>query len=85
MTRKSERKWGHIKLHMAHQYSRVGFNSSVKVNEVNLSLSYGGVLMDIICSSFNLFLKYSSLPMIAFVFTHPVHSQKKKSNSSFEP
>ena len=29
---------------MAHQYSRVGFNSSVEVNEVNLSLSYGGVL-----------------------------------------
>ena len=28
---------------MAHQYSRVGFNSSVEVNEVNLSLSYGGV------------------------------------------
>ena len=30
---------------MAHQYSRVGFNSSVEVNEVNLSLSYGGVGM----------------------------------------
>ena len=30
---------------MAHQYSRVGFNSSVEVNEVNLSLSYGGVLL----------------------------------------
>ena len=30
---------------MAHQYSRVGFNSSVEVNEVNLSLSYGGVTM----------------------------------------
>ena len=29
---------------MAHQYSQVGFNSSVEVNEVNLSLSYGGVL-----------------------------------------
>ena len=29
---------------MAHQYSRVGFSSSVEVNEVNLSLSYGGVL-----------------------------------------
>ena len=29
---------------MAHQYSRVGFKSSVEVNEVNLSLSYGGVL-----------------------------------------
>ena len=29
---------------MAHQYSRVGFNSSVEVNEVNLSLSYGGVV-----------------------------------------
>ena len=28
---------------MAHQYSRVGFDSSVKVNEVNLSLYYGGV------------------------------------------
>ena len=28
---------------MAHQYSRVGFNSSVEVNEVNLSSSYGGV------------------------------------------
>ena len=28
---------------MAHQYSRVGFKSSVEVNEVNLSLSYGGV------------------------------------------
>ena len=28
---------------MAHQYSRVGFNSSVEVNEVNLSLSFGGV------------------------------------------
>ena len=28
---------------MAHQYSQVGFNSSVEVNEVNLSLSYGGV------------------------------------------
>ena len=25
------------------QYSRVGFKSSVEVNEVNLSLSYGGV------------------------------------------
>ena len=30
---------------MAHQYSRVGFKSSVEVNEVNLSLSYGGVEM----------------------------------------
>ena len=30
---------------MAHQYSRVGFNSSVEVNEVNLSLSYGGVTL----------------------------------------
>ena len=30
---------------MAHQYSRVGFNSSGEVNEVNLSLSYGGVIM----------------------------------------
>ena len=29
---------------MAHQYSRVGFKSSVEVNEVNLSLSYGGVV-----------------------------------------
>ena len=29
---------------MAHQYSRVGFKSSVEVNEVNLSLSYGGVM-----------------------------------------
>ena len=28
---------------MAHEYSRVGFNSSVEVNEVNLSLSNGGV------------------------------------------
>ena len=28
---------------MAHQYSRVGFDSSVEVNEVNLSLYYGGV------------------------------------------
>ena len=28
---------------MAHQYSRVSFKSSVEVNEVNLSLSYGGV------------------------------------------
>ena len=28
---------------MAHQYSRVGFKLSVEVNEVNLSLSYGGV------------------------------------------
>ena len=28
---------------MAHQYSRVGFNSAVEVNEVNLNLSYGGV------------------------------------------
>ena len=28
---------------MAHQYSRVGFKSSVEVNEVNLSLSYDGV------------------------------------------
>ena len=28
---------------MAHQYSRVDFNSSVEVNEVNLSLYYGGV------------------------------------------
>ena len=32
---------------MAHQYSRVGFNSSVEVNEVNLSLSYGGVFLNI--------------------------------------
>ena len=30
---------------MAHQYSRVGFNSYVEVSEVNLSLSYGGVQM----------------------------------------
>ena len=29
---------------MAHQYSRVGFNSSLEVNGVNLSLSYGGVI-----------------------------------------
>ena len=29
---------------MAHQYSRVGFKLSVEVNEVNLSLSYGGVI-----------------------------------------
>ena len=29
---------------MTHQYSRVGFKSSVEVNEVNLSLSYGGVV-----------------------------------------
>ena len=28
---------------MAHQYSRVGFKSSVEVNQVNSSLSYGGV------------------------------------------
>ena len=28
---------------MGHQYSQVGFNSSVEVNEVNLSLSYGDV------------------------------------------
>ena len=28
---------------VAHQYSQVGFNSSVEVNEVNLSLYYGGV------------------------------------------
>ena len=28
---------------MAHQYSRVGFKLSVEVNEVNSSLSYGGV------------------------------------------
>ena len=28
---------------MAHQYSQVGFKLSVEVNEVNLSLSYGGV------------------------------------------
>ena len=27
---------------MAHQYSQVGFDSSVEVNEVNLSLYYGG-------------------------------------------
>ena len=33
---------------MAHQYSRVGFNSSVEVNEVNLSLSYGGVVPDVV-------------------------------------
>ena len=33
---------------MAHQYSRVGFDSSVKVNEVNLSLYYGGVLIHMI-------------------------------------
>ena len=32
---------------MAHQYSRVGFNSSVEVNEVNLSLYYGGVRSNI--------------------------------------
>ena len=32
---------------MAHQYSRVGFKSSVEVNEVNLSLSYGGVLLSL--------------------------------------
>ena len=33
---------------MAHQYSRVGFKSSVEVNEVNLSLSYaGGVLLNL--------------------------------------
>ena len=31
---------------MAHQHSRVGFNSSVEVNEINLSLSYGGVIRD---------------------------------------
>ena len=30
---------------MAHQYSQVGINSSVEVNEVNLSLSYGGVII----------------------------------------
>ena len=29
---------------MAHQYSRVGFNSSVEINKVNLSLYYGGVI-----------------------------------------
>ena len=28
---------------MAHQYSRVGFDSYVEVNEVNLSLHYCGV------------------------------------------
>ena len=32
---------------MAHQYSRVGFKSSVEVNEVNLSLSYGGVAQSV--------------------------------------
>ena len=32
-----------MEIYMAHQYSRVGFNSSVEVNEVNLSVSYGGV------------------------------------------
>ena len=30
---------------MTHQYSRVGFNAYVEVKEVNLSLSYGGVLL----------------------------------------
>ena len=35
---------------MAHQYSRVGFNSSVEVNKVNLSLSYGGVIVSHACS-----------------------------------
>ena len=44
-TRKLERRWGHIKWYVAHQYSRVGFDSSVEVNEVNLSLYYGGVVM----------------------------------------
>ena len=39
---------------MAHQYSRVGFNSSVEVNEVNLSLSYGGVDEDDIPSKYGL-------------------------------
>ena len=29
---------------MAHQYSRVGFDSSVEVNEVNSSLYYDGVV-----------------------------------------
>ena len=32
---------------MTHQYSRVGFKSSVEVNEVNLSLSYGGVMVSV--------------------------------------
>ena len=34
-------KWGHIVSHVAHQYSRVDFYSSL---EVNLSLYYGGVI-----------------------------------------
>ena len=34
-----------MKWHMAHQYSRVGFKSYVEVNKVNLSLSYGGVVL----------------------------------------
>ena len=33
-------KWGHIVSFVAHQYSRVGFYSSV---EINLGLYYGGV------------------------------------------
>ena len=40
---------------MAHQYSRVGFNSSVEVNEVNLSLSYGGVIS--LCALHKLLLR----------------------------
>ena len=51
---------------MAHQYSRVGFKSSVKVNEVNLSLSYGGVAYLISCHTC-LALFYSLIIHCAFV------------------
>ena len=36
---KLDQRWGHIVSYVAHQYSRVGFDSSVEVN----SLYYGGV------------------------------------------
>ena len=51
-----------VYLHNAHQYSRVGFNSSVEVNEVNLNLSYGVVIPPRVMASSAMGLKLGFLP-----------------------
>ena len=50
---------------MAHQYSRVGFNSAVEVKEVNLSLSYGGVNNNYQRNMPEVGMKYNSCKMAA--------------------
>ena len=79
---------------MAHQYSRVGFKLSVEVNEVNLSLSYGGVIFDLLFTYFSHQGNVTKIPSahISLTYIHvfclpywlflPYQFWKKYTNSS---